>query len=90
MNKLIAAVVLATAIASPAFAQQQTAPAPDRPVAQEPPATLGQGGRQVPAVPGTGVRDQKGNLLGADPDPRVRQDIKRDPPVDKEDAPARK
>ena len=98
MKRLITTAVLAAAIASPALAQQQTAPlsnqrqtipSPNHPSVQEPPATLGQGVRQpsapvLPPDPNTGVYDSKGNLIGADPDPRIREEIKRDPPPDKE------
>ena len=89
MKRLIATVVLAAALASSALAQQQTAPSPNQPIVQEPPATLGQGVRQpsapvLPPDPNTGVYDSKGNLIGADPDPRIREEIKRDPPPDKE------
>jgi hypothetical protein len=89
MKRLIATAVLAAALASSALAQQQTAPPPNQPIVQEPPATLGQGVRQpsepvLPPNPNTGVYDSKGNLIGADPDPRIREEIKRDPPPDKE------
>jgi hypothetical protein len=89
MKRLIATAVLTAAISSSALAQQQTAPSPNQPIVQEPPATLGQGVRQpsapvLPPDPNTGVYDSKGNLIGADPDPRIREEIKRDPPPDKE------
>jgi hypothetical protein len=86
MKSVVATALLVAAIASPALAQQQT-PAPmDRPVVQQPSETVGQGAgheNQSPVPRGTGVYDSKGNRQGADPDPRVRDEIKRDPPSDK-------
>ena len=89
MKMFVATVALAAVIASPALAQQQTAPPmpspplADQPIVQEPPATVGEGVRPLNAPrpnPGTAVHDERGNVIGADPDPRVRDELKRDPP----------
>jgi hypothetical protein len=91
MRLLLATAALAAVIASPALAQQQTAPSQesppiaDRPIVQEPPATVGQGAQpKAPAphaLPGTAVYDSQGKVIGADPDPRVRDQLKMDPPL---------
>jgi hypothetical protein len=86
MKIVVATALLVAAIASPALAQQQ-APAPmDRPAVQQPSGTIGQGAgheNQVPAPRGTGVYDSQGKRIGADPDPRIRDEIKREPPSEK-------
>ncbi len=88
MKMFLATVALAAAIASPALAQDQRAPAADPPLVQPPPAqqqpaeTLGQGVQRPIPPPSVNppVRDSEGNRVGNDPDPRVRDELKRDPP----------
>ena len=89
MKMFLATVALAAAIASPALAQNQRAPAADPPlvpppsVQQAPAETFGEGVQRPippPSVNPPVVRDSEGNRIGNDPDPRVRDELKRDPP----------
>ena len=67
MKKMLAAIALAAAIASPAFAQTTGRPSPDYRYA-------------VPSAPPTRNSDgvvQGGRVIGHDPDPWIRNEILR-------------
>jgi hypothetical protein len=93
MKSIIAASVLAVAIASPALAQSQMwEPAPGQAFARSWQGTVDnplsayaqQGGirdpRQHLGNPAYSVYDSRGEYVGADPDPFIRNDLARDPP----------
>jgi hypothetical protein len=76
MKTLIAAVALATVIASPAFAQttQRVRVNPERQYVQPNPP------RNSAARSSYDVYDNRGQYIGSDPDPRVRDELSQDPP----------
>ena len=87
--KYIASIGLLTALASPALAQGGNGSPAGAGITQPPamqpapqmPATTGQSPRTVeqPKAPGRDVRDRDGSLIGTDPDPKIRDQMKADP-----------
>jgi hypothetical protein len=85
MTATIAALVAPSALAQqtspeqrpPSVAQPQQPPTA---VPAQPPETFGQGRA---TNPDTNVYDESGRLIGKDPDPRVRDQLRHDPPDNK-------
>ncbi len=83
MKMLVTAAALATLLASPAFAQTQSRQAPDlQSTARAAPAPLPayeeESGYGSYASSGYGVVIEGGMAIGADPDPRVGLELRRD------------
>ena len=89
MLRYMVAAALAAGVASVAVAQtpNQRMPQTPAPSVQErtpsPDSTIGQGrpdGQVHSPNPRNDTYDSRGNYVGSDPDPRVRQEMKRDAP----------
>ena len=93
MKKLVAAVVLTTAIASPALAQQMSRqarePAPSQAFALATGQAFVQQNRLLnrrahssnPANDVYSIPGDPGAYVGSDPDPRIRSELRRDNPL---------
>ena len=90
MRTLIAALALAAVIGSPALAQQTRRQAPDQSWTGHGPARLNAQGRYTDgrvhsSNPAFAVYDSAGVYAGSDPDPQVRDMLRRDNPFNPPD-----
>jgi len=91
MRTLIAATMLAGLVATPVFAQSNERPTTpiNPPAVTAPNGTVGQGRPNAPPSTdrGNDAYNSRGNYVGSDPDPRIRDELKRDQPGETGDSP---
>jgi hypothetical protein len=75
MRTLITAAAVTAALTAPSFAQTRTQVAPHRPDL----SGYGSYGTYGPETRSRNVYSDRGVYVGRDPDPRIRQQLRRDP-----------